>query len=204
MCPSSTPALRRTARWRSPPRAHGRTYSKPRVWVARARRVSVRQRVQSVSVLMTVTRLDTVCCAAPAAALRPREEEARPSFSTCEGGPWVESQTAAVLGRGSWRGVAGWGFSRARVRACVCTRVCACAHDPFGDDRSGRCFVRSSFCQARDCHSRWRRRGGRPAGPVGVTPASPCAQFLPVYRPSEEEKEDPALYANNVRRVMAE
>ncbi|XP_036081720.1 lysophosphatidylcholine acyltransferase 1 isoform X2 [Rousettus aegyptiacus] len=29
-------------------------------------------------------------------------------------------------------------------------------------------------------------------------------EFLPVYRPSEEEKEDPALYANNVRRVMAE
>lgn len=127
MCPSSTPALRRTARWRSPPRAHGRTYSKPRVWVARARRVSVRQRVQSVSVLMTVTRLDTVCCAAPAAALRPREEEARPSFSTCEGGPWVESQTAAVLGRGSWQGWRGGGF-RAHVCVPACARACALVH----------------------------------------------------------------------------
>lgn len=29
-------------------------------------------------------------------------------------------------------------------------------------------------------------------------------EFLPVYSPSEEEKEDPALYASNVRRVMAE
>ncbi|KAG8512385.1 Lysophosphatidylcholine acyltransferase 1 [Galemys pyrenaicus] len=28
--------------------------------------------------------------------------------------------------------------------------------------------------------------------------------FLPVYHPSEEEKRDPALFANNVRRVMAE
>lgn len=40
--------------------------------------------------------------------------------------------------------------------------------------------------------------------PQPLTPPSPCAQFLPVYSPSEEEKEDPALYANNVRRVMAE
>uniref|UniRef100_A0A8C8Z8Y5 Lysophosphatidylcholine acyltransferase 1 n=1 Tax=Prolemur simus TaxID=1328070 RepID=A0A8C8Z8Y5_PROSS len=31
-----------------------------------------------------------------------------------------------------------------------------------------------------------------------------CAQFLPVYSPSEEEKRSPALYAQNVRRVMAE
>ncbi|KAM5264734.1 lysophosphatidylcholine acyltransferase 1 [Ctenodactylus gundi] len=29
-------------------------------------------------------------------------------------------------------------------------------------------------------------------------------EFLPVYSPSEEEKRDPALYASNVRRVMAE
>ncbi|KAF3828749.1 hypothetical protein GH733_004655 [Mirounga leonina] len=29
-------------------------------------------------------------------------------------------------------------------------------------------------------------------------------EFLPVYSPSEEEKKDPALYASNVRRVMAE
>ncbi|XP_034615404.1 lysophosphatidylcholine acyltransferase 1 [Trachemys scripta elegans] len=29
-------------------------------------------------------------------------------------------------------------------------------------------------------------------------------QFLPVYIPSEEEKKNPSLYANNVRRVMAE
>ncbi|XP_047613697.1 lysophosphatidylcholine acyltransferase 1 isoform X1 [Phacochoerus africanus] len=29
-------------------------------------------------------------------------------------------------------------------------------------------------------------------------------EFLPVYRPSEEEKKDPALYASNVRRVMAQ
>ncbi len=29
-------------------------------------------------------------------------------------------------------------------------------------------------------------------------------EFLPVYTPSEEEKRDPHLYANNVRRIMAE
>ncbi|XP_032481560.1 lysophosphatidylcholine acyltransferase 1 isoform X3 [Phocoena sinus] len=29
-------------------------------------------------------------------------------------------------------------------------------------------------------------------------------EFLPVYTPSEEEKQDPALYASNVRHVMAE
>uniref|UniRef100_A0A8C9JGR7 Lysophosphatidylcholine acyltransferase 1 n=1 Tax=Panthera tigris altaica TaxID=74533 RepID=A0A8C9JGR7_PANTA len=29
-------------------------------------------------------------------------------------------------------------------------------------------------------------------------------EFLPVYSPSDEEKKDPALYASNVRRVMAE
>uniref|UniRef100_A0A671DUM0 Lysophosphatidylcholine acyltransferase 1 n=1 Tax=Rhinolophus ferrumequinum TaxID=59479 RepID=A0A671DUM0_RHIFE len=29
-------------------------------------------------------------------------------------------------------------------------------------------------------------------------------EFLPVYSPSEEERKDPALYANNVRRVMAD
>ncbi|XP_066230953.1 lysophosphatidylcholine acyltransferase 1 isoform X2 [Saccopteryx leptura] len=29
-------------------------------------------------------------------------------------------------------------------------------------------------------------------------------EFLPVYSPSEEEKKDPALYANNVRRIMAD
>jgi len=28
-------------------------------------------------------------------------------------------------------------------------------------------------------------------------------EFLPVYTPSEEEKHDPKLYANNVRRLMA-
>jgi lysophosphatidylcholine acyltransferase/lyso-PAF acetyltransferase len=28
-------------------------------------------------------------------------------------------------------------------------------------------------------------------------------EFLPVYNPSEEEKHDPKLYANNVRRLMA-
>lgn len=28
--------------------------------------------------------------------------------------------------------------------------------------------------------------------------------FLPVYVPSEEEKKDPALYAQNVRRIMGE
>lgn len=28
-------------------------------------------------------------------------------------------------------------------------------------------------------------------------------EFLPVYRPSEEEKRDPKLFANNVRKVMA-
>lgn len=39
---------------------------------------------------------------------------------------------------------------------------------------------------------------------VQVTQPSLCAQFLPVYNPSEEEKKDPALYASNVRRVMAE
>lgn len=29
-------------------------------------------------------------------------------------------------------------------------------------------------------------------------------EFLPVYKPSEAEKTDPKLYANNVRRLMAE
>ena len=29
-------------------------------------------------------------------------------------------------------------------------------------------------------------------------------EFLPVYTPSEEEKQDPILFANNVQRVMAE
>nr|XP_019600168.1 PREDICTED: lysophosphatidylcholine acyltransferase 1 isoform X1 [Rhinolophus sinicus] len=29
-------------------------------------------------------------------------------------------------------------------------------------------------------------------------------EFLPVYSPSDEERKDPAVYANNVRRVMAE
>lgn len=28
-------------------------------------------------------------------------------------------------------------------------------------------------------------------------------QYLPVYTPSEEEKENPSLFANNVRKVMA-
>lgn len=28
-------------------------------------------------------------------------------------------------------------------------------------------------------------------------------QYLPVYAPSEEEKENPSLFANNVRKVMA-
>jgi hypothetical protein len=28
-------------------------------------------------------------------------------------------------------------------------------------------------------------------------------EFLPVYTPSEEEKRDPKLYANNVRHLMA-
>lgn len=28
-------------------------------------------------------------------------------------------------------------------------------------------------------------------------------QFLPIYTPSEEEKKNPALFAINVRRVMA-
>lgn len=29
-------------------------------------------------------------------------------------------------------------------------------------------------------------------------------QFLPVYVPSEEERKNPVLYANNVRLVMAQ
>ena len=29
-------------------------------------------------------------------------------------------------------------------------------------------------------------------------------QFLPVYKPSQEEIDDPKLFANNVRQVMAE
>ena len=29
-------------------------------------------------------------------------------------------------------------------------------------------------------------------------------EFLPVYTPSEEEKQDPILFANNVQKVMAE
>lgn len=28
-------------------------------------------------------------------------------------------------------------------------------------------------------------------------------QFLPVYKPSEEEKKDPNLYADNVQKLMA-
>lgn len=28
-------------------------------------------------------------------------------------------------------------------------------------------------------------------------------QYLPVYAPSEEEKQNPSLFANNVRKVMA-
>lgn len=28
-------------------------------------------------------------------------------------------------------------------------------------------------------------------------------QYLPVYNPSEEEKKDPSLYADNVQRLMA-
>lgn len=30
-----------------------------------------------------------------------------------------------------------------------------------------------------------------------------CPQYLPVYTPSDAEKNDPALFANNVRRLMA-
>uniref|UniRef100_A0AAY4ERK5 Phospholipid/glycerol acyltransferase domain-containing protein n=1 Tax=Denticeps clupeoides TaxID=299321 RepID=A0AAY4ERK5_9TELE len=33
---------------------------------------------------------------------------------------------------------------------------------------------------------------------------SPLSQYLPIYSPSEEEKENPALFAHNVRRLMAE
>lgn len=29
------------------------------------------------------------------------------------------------------------------------------------------------------------------------------SQYLPVYTPSEEEKENPSLFANNVRNLMA-
>jgi len=29
-------------------------------------------------------------------------------------------------------------------------------------------------------------------------------EFLPVYNPSDAEKADPSLFANNVRQVMAE
>lgn len=37
-----------------------------------------------------------------------------------------------------------------------------------------------------------------------VQPTSNCEiEFLPVYHPSEEEKTDPKLYANNVRKLMA-
>ena len=31
-----------------------------------------------------------------------------------------------------------------------------------------------------------------------------CVQFLPVYNPSQEEIDDPKLFANNVRQIMAE
>ncbi|XP_008561749.1 PREDICTED: lysophosphatidylcholine acyltransferase 1-like, partial [Galeopterus variegatus] len=41
-------------------------------------------------------------------------------------------------------------------------------------------------------------------GPGASDAASLCVQFLPVYSPSEEEKRNPALYASNVRCVMAE
>lgn len=29
------------------------------------------------------------------------------------------------------------------------------------------------------------------------------SQYLPIYTPSEEEKKDPALFASNVRHIMA-
>ncbi|KAF4024533.1 hypothetical protein G4228_016518, partial [Cervus hanglu yarkandensis] len=43
---------------------------------------------------------------------------------------------------------------------------------------------------------------GVPVQPVVLR--YPNKLFLPVYTPSEEERKDPALYASNVRRVMAE
>ena len=46
----------------------------------------------------------------------------------------------------------------------------------------------------------------RPVGSDPVysnSPLFPPSQYLPVYTPSEEEKSDPALFANNVRQVMA-
>ncbi|EPY89911.1 lysophosphatidylcholine acyltransferase 1 isoform 1 [Camelus ferus] len=43
---------------------------------------------------------------------------------------------------------------------------------------------------------------GVPVQPVVLR--YPNRLFLPVYSPSEEERKDPALYASNVRRVMAE
>ncbi|XP_004698162.2 lysophosphatidylcholine acyltransferase 1 [Echinops telfairi] len=48
----------------------------------------------------------------------------------------------------------------------------------------------------------WQGPGAVCISWCGLCPVSP--QFLPVYRPSEEEKRSPALYASNVRRVMAE
>lgn len=50
------------------------------------------------------------------------------------------------------------------------------------------------------------RRGDGGAAPVVLAQVTwlLCVQFLPVYHPSEEEKKDPALYASNVRRVMAQ
>lgn len=44
----------------------------------------------------------------------------------------------------------------------------------------------------------------KPAVCVQLNDDSPCAfQFLPVYKPSEEEKNDPNLYADNVQKLMA-
>lgn len=80
------------------------------------------------------------------------------------------------------------------------TRVCTCDHlkdDSMESALKGLSFVRLS------CHLGGAVRWVFAVGPRGNNRPL-CAQFLPVYSPSEEERKDPALYANNVRCVMAE
>lgn len=197
------------------PPVHGGTHLKPCVWVTHARRGLGGQRITSPN----------------AAAVRADDSRA-PGHSSqrcprCTAGTFRGGGTPGVLrvGRRALRGIPhtsagpkscrrGRGSRRGTVRgeflhthSCVpaCARACAHAHATVPETIVGEGALSDPrFVRFARCHSRWRGSGRGPAGPVAVTLPSPCAQFLPVYRPSEAEKEDPALYANNVRRVMAE
>ncbi|ETE62594.1 Lysophosphatidylcholine acyltransferase 1, partial [Ophiophagus hannah] len=60
-------------------------------------------------------------------------------------------------------------------------------------------------CTNRSCLITFKPGAFIPGVPVQpVILRYPNKLFLPVYIPSEEEKKNPSLYANNVRRVMAE